>query len=224
MFTVGPLTFHLYGLLIGLGVLAAGWQASKYHKGIWDALVWVVGWGLVGARLYHVIDQWDYYWLRPGEIIMLWQGGLGIYGGIAGGLIGLWLYAKNKNKFWQLADAGVMGLPLGQAIGRWGNYFNQELYGRTTDLPWGIIINGNKYHPLFLYESLWCVLIWLILKKINYKLGKGKMLAAYLGLYGLGRFWLEFLRIESWHFMGIDVAQGISVGLMVGAIIFLKQK
>lgn len=227
MFNIGSLTFHVYGLLIGLGVLAGAWQAAKYNKKIWDVLPWVLGCGLVGARLYHVIDQWNYYWLHPGEIIMLWRGGLGIFGGILGGLLGLWWQTKIWKQWLKIADAGVIGLALGQAIGRWGNYFNQELYGIPTNLRWGIyikpenrlieVINYDYFHPLFLYESLWCLAIFFLLKKLNYKIGSGKTLTIYLGLYGLGRFFLEFLRLESWQWQGVNVAQAISLALVIGA-------
>ncbi|MEK7514012.1 MAG: prolipoprotein diacylglyceryl transferase [Patescibacteria group bacterium] len=231
MFNIGPVTFHLYGLLIGLGVLAGGWQASKYNKKIWEVLPWVLGCGLAGARLYHVIDQWDYYWLHPGQIVMLWRGGMGIFGGILGGLVGLWWQAKTWKNWLKLADAGAVGLALGQVIGRWGNYFNQELYGKPTSLPWAIyikpenrlieVINYDYFHPLFLYESLWCLIIFIILiKAINrykYKIGSGQVLVLYLGLYGLGRFFLEFLRLESWRVQGVSVAQLISLGLVMAA-------
>ena len=162
----------------------------------------MLGCGLAGARLYHVIDQWDYYWLHPGQIVMLWRGGMGIFGGILGGLVGLWWQAKTWKNWLKLADAGAVGLALGQVIGRWGNYFNQELYGKPTSLPWAIyikpenrlieVINFDYFHPLFLYESLWCLIIFIILiKAINrykYKIGSGQVLVLYLGLYGLGRF------------------------------------
>jgi len=242
MFTVGPLTFHLYGLMIGLGVLAGTWAASlaesrraaKKDKLVWDSLPWVIGGGIIGARLYHVIDLWSYYSQHLAQIPAVWHGGMGIYGGILGGVVGLWLYVrKRKGRILPLLDAGAVGLPLGQAIGRWGNYFNQELYGKSTDLPWGIyikpenrliqVMNFDKFHPLFLYESLWCLLIFIIIIKIIkvIPIGKGKIFAVYLGLYGLGRFFLEFLRIEPWTINGVNVAQIISLGLILGAVSFI---
>ncbi|MBU1499928.1 prolipoprotein diacylglyceryl transferase, partial [Patescibacteria group bacterium] len=134
--------------------------------------------------------------------------------------------------FWKLLDAGAVGLPLGQAIARWGNYFNQELYGRPTSLPWGIYIRPEnrllsvweheRFHPLWLYESLWCLIIFIIIIKIIkvIPMGKGKIFAAYLGLYGLGRFFLEFLRIEPWTIQGVNVAQAISAGLIIAVVIW----
>ena len=233
MFSIGWLTFHFYGLMIGLGVLVAAWVAQKLiHKfSVWDSLILVIGLGVVGARLYHVLDYWSYYRENLGEIPALWHGGMGIFGGILGGVVGAWLVTRNKQKFLELLDAAAVGLPLGQAIGRLGNWFNQELYGLPTDLPWGIFIKPEnrllsvweqeKFHPLFIYESLWCLIIFLLLKRMvkTIPLGKGKIFALYLGLYGLGRFFLEFLRIESWFIGGINVAQAIALGLTALGIV-----
>jgi len=236
MFTVGPVTFHLYGLMIGLGVLVGAWVASKKDKKIWDCLVWVIGGGIIGARLYHVVDWWSYYSEHLSQIPAVWQGGMGIYGGILGGILGLWIYTRRREepnlRLLKLLDAGALGLPLGQAIARWGNYFNQELYGLPTNLPWGIYIRPENrllevmdfkyFHPLFLYESIYCLIIFIIIIKIIkvIPIGRGKIFAAYLGLYGFGRFWLEFLRIESWTIQGINVAQVISAGLMITVLIW----
>jgi len=237
MFTVGPVTFHLYGLMIGLGVLVGAWVASKKDKKIWDCLVWVIGGGIIGARLYHVVDWWSYYSQHLSQIPAVWQGGMGIYGGILGGILGLWIYTRRREEpnllFLKLLDAGALGLPLGQAIARWGNYFNQELYGLPTNLPWGIYIRPENrllevmdfkyFHPLFLYESLWCLIIFIIIINIIkvIPMGKGKIFAVYLGLYGLGRFFLEFLRLEAWTINGVNVAQMISAGLILGALGFI---
>ena len=235
MWTLGRLNFHGYGFLIGLGMLAGAGVCARMAglvklkaEDVWDGLLWMVGGGVVGARLYHVVDYWQYYMTNPGEILAIWHGGLGIFGGILGGAIGLWLYTKSRVKFLKLADLASLGLPIGQAIGRWGNFVNQELYGKPTSLPWGIYIEPEKrllevleyerFQPLFLYESLWSLgvfvaLYWLV-KKGKIKLGKGKLFVTYLGLYGFGRFWLEFLRIEAWEIYGVNVAQVISVGLV----------
>lgn len=245
--SVGPATFHLYGFLIGLGVLVAAEVAERVRcklaakdkewraVSVWDSLIWAVAGGLIGARLYHVIDWWDYYWLHPEEIIKLWRGGLGIFGGILGGAIGLWIYSRSKKRLLMMLDLAGLSLPLGQAIGRWGNYFNQEVYGLPTNLPWAIyikpenrllsVIDFERFHPLFLYESLWCLLIfgliyWLIEKK-KLVIGKGRVLVLYLGLYGLGRFFLEWLRIEGWIINGVNVAQAISLGLILAALGFI---
>ncbi len=251
--SVGPATFHLYGFLIGLGVLAAAEVAERVRRklaakdkewrevSVWDSLIWVVAGGLIGARLYHVIDWWDYYWLHPGEIIMLWRGGLGIFGGILGGVIGLWIYSRSKKKLLMMLDLAGLGLPLGQAIGRWGNYFNQELYGLPFDSAqgeppfWAIyikpenrllsVIDFERFHPLFLYESLWMIITFIIIIKIiknnKLKIGSGMVFATYLGFYGFGRFFLEWLRIEAWLINGVNVAQAISLGLILSALGFI---
>lgn len=245
--SVGPATFHLYGFLIGLGVLAAAEVAERVRRklavkdkgwrevSVWDSLIWVVAGGLIGARLYHVIDWWDYYRLNPAEIIKLWRGGLGIFGGILGGAIGLWIYSRSKKKLLMMLDLAGLSLALGQAIGRWGNYFNQELYGKPTNVPWAIyikpenrllsVIDFERFHPLFLYESLWMIISFIIIIKIiknnKLKIGSGMVFAAYLGLYGFGRFWLEGLRIEAWIINGVNVAQAISLGLILLALGFI---
>jgi phosphatidylglycerol:prolipoprotein diacylglycerol transferase len=235
MWSLGRLTFHLYGFLIGLGVLVGAGVSARMARlvelktdEIWNGLLWVVGGGMIGARLYHVVDYWGYYSRNLVEIVAVWQGGLGIFGGILGGMLGLWVYTRKKEIFLKMLDLVAFGLPVGQAIGRWGNFFNQELYGKPTSLPWGIyirpenrllsVIEYERFQPLFLYESLWClgvfgVLHWLVKDKVV-KLGKGRLFIFYLGFYGLGRFFLEFLRIESWKIYGVNVAQAISLGLV----------
>jgi len=254
MITIGAITFYLYGLLIGLGILAAtGIVEIIRRKGLvnknelksWsvgEVMVWAVGLGMIGARIYHVVDLWKYYMVKPKEILMLWNGGLGIYGGILGGILGALIYSfktvekKSLKDVWKrfltITDVVVMGVPLGQTIGRWGNFFNQELYGLPTSLPWGIYIRPEnrllevmeyeRFHPLFLYESLWCLFIFLILWRIvikkKLKIGKGGIVLTYLGLYGLGRFMLEYLRIESWQIYGVNVAQGISA-VLIGIVV-----
>jgi phosphatidylglycerol:prolipoprotein diacylglycerol transferase len=170
--------------------------------------------------------------------VAVWHGGLGIFGGILGGGVGLWIYTRKKDIFLKMLDLVAFGLPIGQAIGRWGNFFNQELYGKPTSLPWGIyirpenrllsVIEYERFQPLFLYESLWCLgvfgaLHWLVKDKVV-KLGKGGVFIFYLGLYGLGRFFLEFLRIESWKIYGVNVAQAISLGLVGWATYWWRRR
>mgnify|MGYP000692919555 CR=1 FL=1 len=245
MIKLGAFEFHLYGLMVGLGVWLGAWTAEKIRNkfknnykflskiDIWDNLVWIVGMGIIGARIYHVIDFWGYYKNHLVEVPQVWLGGLGIYGGIIGGIIGARLATKEKQRFLGLLDLGGVGLPLGQAIGRWGNWFNQELYGKPTDLPWGIYIEPEKrllsviekeyFHPLFFYESLWCLVSFLlIIKTINcWKIGQGRVISLYLGLYGFGRLVLEFWRIDSWTVNGVNVAQAISTGLIVISATYL---
>lgn len=253
---VGPVAFHLYGLLIGLGIIVGAYVGAKLVKvkmdSVWDGLVWVVAGGLIGARAYHVLDLWQYYWLNPGEIVMLWKGGMGIFGGMLGGVVGLWIWSgkggyeltrKVRNlKFFKLMDVAGFGLPVGQFIGRWGNYFNQELYGKPFDSAqgkpfdsiignppfWSIyiapenrlteVMDYERFHPLFLYEGIWNLIgfvgLWWFLKKKRLKTGEGGVLVSYLGWYGLGRFLLEFLKIEVWQVCGVNTAQVISLGLV----------
>ena len=241
MFSLGPITFHLYGLLIGLGILAAAFVAEKLRQRfkktdkllqkfiVWDSLLYIVGFGLIDARLYHVVDLWGYYWLHPGKIIMLTEGGMGIFGGMVGGLFGAWLATKDKKIFRRLIDLVAVGAPLGQAIGRLGNYFNQELYGLPTKLPWGIyikpenpflqFIDVDRYHPLFLYEMIWNAIVFGVLYFVainrKVKIGTLVLFTSYLGLYSLGRFFLEFLKIDPWKIYGINVAQAISLALII---------
>lgn len=252
MIEVGSYSIHIYGLIIGIGILVGFLVAEKVrlefvkrdisYKGFlaWDGLWWVVIPGIVLARMYHVIDYWEYYREHYMLIMQTWGGGMGIYGAIIGGTIGLWVYAKKRRiKLMILLDLAAFGLPIGQAIGRWGNYFNNELYGKPTDLPWGIPISITNrvsgfekythFHPLFLYESLWSlftfsVLYYLLRKKGN-KLAIGSYILIYLIMYGFGRFWLEFLRIEPWSIGGVNVAQLVSLGFVVVSIasLFLRK-
>ena len=274
--------FHLYGFFIALGILAGLLVVDKIAdvqnfvnkdkdgKGlevdVFSILPWILIPGIIGARFYHVVDYWSYYDKNLIEIFYLWQGGLGIFGGIIGGVSGLFIYSafislKQFRKdikileikklmeispqyfnilisnFFSLLDLGAIGLPLGQAIGRWGNYFNQELYGLPTSLPWGIYIrpenrlpgfeNFERFHPLFLYESLGCLLIFLIIFGIaNFSSrSHGKLFFLYLFLYSFLRFWLEFLRIEGWRIKGIRVNQFVCLSLMmIPTLSFFKRR
>ena len=215
--------FHWYGLIIGVGILAA-LQASTWlakRRRIEEEVIWKVAWwvligGLIGARIYHVLDLWnEIYSLNPISAFYVWNGGLGIIGGLIGGIIGLALYFRFqtsnfrlKHSFQHLVDIAFFGLPLAQVIGRIGNFINQEVYGMPTDLPWGIYIEPKNrlsgyeqfswFHPLFAYEALWILLgfgLMFLAEKTN-KLGwiKRSFTGFYLVWYGMGRFWLDFLR------------------------------
>ena len=212
---------NAYGAIVSLGIGVGAWiagRASK-RKEIWDVLPWIVIPGVIGARAYHVIDWWEYYrqhlWLVP----VVWTGGLGIYGGVAGGVVGLWLWCKkNGQKLGEWLDIAAVGLPLGQAIGRGGNYFNQELYGKATSLPWAIYIKAEDgyFHPLFLYESLWNLFVFGVMWRLRRMRG---VFIVYLGLYGLGRFGLEGLRMENWW-----VNKIISLGLVMVSLGWLWKR
>jgi phosphatidylglycerol:prolipoprotein diacylglycerol transferase len=253
MVEVGPLTFHLYGAVVGLGILVGFWTASRMAQrfsprsmhlalrsiNVWDGVWWVLIPAIVGARIYHVVDYWQFYKENLLLVLAIWKGGLGIFGGLLGGVLGVWVYAKRNNlSFLALLDLAAFGLPIGQAIGRWGNFFNQELYGKPTNLPWGIpvcLVNRPRgfeqfthFHPLFLYESLWSILVFgllfLLWKVKGVKIARGSYFTGFLVLYGLGRFFLEDLRTESWVIEGINVAKSLSMlEVLIGGL-FLYSK
>lgn len=220
--TVFGFQFHLYGLLIALGILTSAsisaWLAKR--RGIspdlvWNGLWWVVIPALVGARLYHVIDRWgDIYSFDPISIFYVWNGGLGIFGGLVGGIIGLFGYWKwklpitdNHVPITQLLDLIFFGLPLGQAIGRIGNFVNQEVYGLPSSLPWTIFIDPehrargyeqfSRFHPLFAYEAIWCLAgfgIMLSTEKLTVILSSAKERRISLGSFALLRMTLSVIR------------------------------
>ena len=201
---------------------------------------------LIGGRLYHVIDQWTLYQDDPIKIILPPYSGLGAYGGLITGLIALWLFVRyHHQSFWRWADAAVAGVFIMQAIARWGNFFNQELYGPPTNLPWGIAIDcahrvveyacppgsdpaatlGEHFHPLFLYESLsgflgLVTVLWLT-RRYGHRLRPGDLVAVFFIWYGSVRFVLELLRTNNWTFYGVPVAQIVSAGFVVAALVIL---
>lgn len=230
----------MYGILISLGILIASLKAESIAKNedkdinvLWGGFVWLITMGLIGARLYHVIDYWSYYSENPIKILYVWSGGLGIFGAIITGAITVIIYTHVKKvdmKPW-LDLAGIV-MPLGQAIGRWGNFFNKELFGPPTKLPWGIYIPQEKrpqnyltesfFHPLFLYESLSNLILYLVLIHIYNRsrnlFGSGFFCAAYLLGYSIIRFSIEFLKIEAWTINGWNVAQLICLILSCASI------
>ncbi len=241
---------YWYGILIVAGALAGAFIATREarRRGIdpdhvWNALLAALILGVIGARLYHVISSpagsnigLSYYMQNPLEILNFRQGGLGIYGAVAGGVLGLYLYARwAKVNFLQLLDIGAPGLAFGQAIGRWGNFFNQELYGYPTTLPWGIPIDlahrlpmfadltqypveTTRFTPTFLYESLFDVAMGVLLVVIaqRWKREKnGDLFLLWGMLYGVGRFLTEFQRPDAWTISGIATAQLIGIALVV---------
>lgn len=240
MIEILGIPIRLYGVCIALGILAAT-QVSAYisrqadidESVLWDGLGWIVLGAVVGARAYHVIDFWSYYSQYPQDIIAVWKGGLGIFGAVIVGAGTFWLYTKYKQLDFKVSlklyDIFAIGIPLGQAIGRWGNYFNQELYGPPSSLPWAIYISPeyrlsgyeqfDRFQPLFLYESLlnfglFLLLFW-IYKKSFWRLGSLAYVGLYLAGYAAIRFLLEFIRLESWQLGGVATAQLISGGLFV---------
>lgn len=245
-----------YGIIIMLGVLAAGFVASREFKRrgvntelVWDALPWVVIAGVIGARLWHVFTPTpqdiaagittEYYLQNPLELINLRRGGLGIPGAVIAGALGMFIYARVKKMSFSLwTDSVAPGLVLAQGIGRWGNFFNQELYGAPTTLPWGIGIEDvhrvqgftyadgfgpeTRFHPLFLYESLWNIglaflLLW-VARKFGDRLKSGDVFLLYLIGYPLIRFLLEFLRLNSAQIAGINFNQTFMLVVLVLAL------
>jgi phosphatidylglycerol:prolipoprotein diacylglycerol transferase len=225
MLQVGPFALRYYGLCIALGIVVATWLTGREleRKGYdgtlaLDSLFFIVPLGFVGARAYHVITDYELYSNDPFPgVFAVWNGGLGIYGGVVGGFIGLLIFARIRNiSPWAFADAVAPGLVLAQAIGRWGNYFNQELFGRPSDLPWAIrIAPGNRpvgfsdattFHPTFLYESIWDVVVCLILlyvaRHFADRLKNGDVFLLYVSLYSFGRFFVETLRIDPAFLIG----------------------
>ena len=226
-----------YGVIISTGVLLGVLIALKEAKrtgfkedNLLDFLLYAIPAGIVGARAYYVIFSWDYYSQNLSQIINIRNGGLAIHGAIIAGVItGIIFCKKRKINFLELIDLVIPSLILGQAIGRWGNFVNQEAYGGPTDLPWGIIVNGQKVHPTFFYESIIniCVFIFLIWFRKHKKATHGQIFGLYLILYSAGRFFVEGLRTDSLMFLGMRVAQLISISsiiLGVSLLIYLKKK
>jgi phosphatidylglycerol---prolipoprotein diacylglyceryl transferase len=228
IFEVGPFALRWYGLCIALGIAAATWLTARElnrrgYDGAMalDALFFVVPLGFIGARIYHVITDYDLYDGDPHSffpgIFEVWNGGLGIYGAVIGGFLGLLIFARLRGiSAWAFADAAAPGLILAQAIGRFGNYFNQELFGWPSDLPWAIEIAPENrppqftdvasFHPTFLYESIWDVLVCLILlfvaRRFADSLKNGDVFLLYVCLYSVGRFFVETLRIDPAFLIG----------------------
>ncbi|MEN9208443.1 MAG: prolipoprotein diacylglyceryl transferase [Gloeomargarita sp. GMQP_bins_14] len=234
----GPLVIRWYGALIALAVLL-GLQLSQFlakRRGlnpdhIADLALALVVFSLLGARLYYVAFQWPYYAQNPWEIPAIWHGGLAIHGAILAGLLTTYVYAhRRKISLWQLTDVLVPSLALGQTIGRWGNFFNSEAFGRPTDWPWKLYIPYEKrppefrqfayFHPTFLYESLWNLLVGGVLLYLFFRyprLRPGTLTLVYMAGYSLGRFFIEGLRTDSLMLGPWRVAQLVSlVGMAVG--------
>ncbi|MDB9312207.1 prolipoprotein diacylglyceryl transferase [Spirulina sp. CS-785/01] len=237
LFEFGPLTVRWYGILMMSAIVIGSWVASREVKrkgqnpdDLWDMLLWIIIPGFIGARLYYVFIQSPrndqgigYYLSNPEQILQIWGGGIHIFGGFLFGGIALYLFTRIKNlPTLKFLDAIALGLPLAQAIGRWGNFINQELYGPPTTLPWGLKIDPSRrispyndlsqypesvrFHPLFLYESLWnfigFFLIFWISRRFGKQLKTGDIVLMYLIWYPFGRFFIEFLRTDSWFFPG----------------------
>jgi prolipoprotein diacylglyceryl transferase len=238
---VGPVPIRAYAFAIILGVVVAvvigerRWVARGGSTGlVTDVATFAVPGGIVGARIYHVVTSPDRYLDEPLAALYVWQGGLGIPGGIAGGFLVGWLVLRHRGVSpGAFADAIAPGVAVAQAIGRLGNWFNQELFGRPTTLPWGLLIDPDNpdavpgaeaYHPTFLYELLWnlgvaAVVVW---ADRRFRLGGGRVFALYLALYALGRAWIEALRIdEAQEFLGLRLNDYVMAVVFVGAVTYL---
>jgi phosphatidylglycerol:prolipoprotein diacylglycerol transferase len=244
-FFIGPLHVRFYGIILMLGAVAGAWLATRETKRrgynpeiVWDLLTYLLIGGIIGARIWHILTPppssaitAGWYFTHPLDALAIWKGGLGIPGAVIGGLIVLFFYTrKHKLNFAEWTDIVAPSIALGQAIGRWGNFFNQELYGGPTNLPWGIAIQKEhrvdqyqdlsrfpvettRFHPLFLYESIWnlanmFLLLW-ISRRFADRLKKGDIFLIYLIVYPVGRFFLDFLRVDASMVGGININQTV---------------
>ena len=236
-FAAGPITVRWYGILMATAILVGFWLAHRRAveenlpaDDLLRAAQWAVVAGLVGARLYEVAFNWDYYGRYPGKIIAVWEGGLAMHGGlIVGPLVGIWLAWKWKLPILRGLDVTAPSFAIGQAIGRWGNFFNEEAFGRPTDLPWKLYISPphrppgytqfDYFHPTFLYESVWDLLVFgLLIVWLRPRLREqpGALFFAYIGLYSIGRFAIEAIRLDSFWLGPFRVAQLASLlGVLV---------
>ncbi|MEM1239387.1 MAG: prolipoprotein diacylglyceryl transferase [Cyanobacteria bacterium P01_H01_bin.26] len=248
---IGPFALRWYGLLMATAVITGSWFASKEierrgknPEDFWDMLIWVLIPAFLGARLYYVFVQSGdtaYYLANPGQILQVWGGGIHIFGAFIVGSIALWLFTKVRRlPTLVYLDAAAVGLPIAQAIGRWGNFINQELYGPPTNWPFALRIDPRhrlapyndlaaypettRFHALFLYESVWNLLGFLLLYWVSKRFGRqlrpGDLSLLYLVWYPFGRFFIEFLRTDSWFFPGtpFNVVHILSLVAVVGAI------
>ncbi|MFF5956715.1 prolipoprotein diacylglyceryl transferase [Streptomyces luteogriseus] len=233
---LGPIPLRGYAFCIIIGVFVAVWLGNKrwIARGgragtVADIAVWAVPFGLVGGRLYHVITDYELYFSEGRDWVdafKIWEGGLGIWGAIALGAVGAWIGCRRRGiPLPAYADAIAPGIAFAQAIGRWGNWFNQELYGKPTDLPWALEITSSSdgrvpgtYHPTFLYESLWCIgvaflVIW---ADRRFRLGHGRAFALYVAAYCTGRAWIEYMRVDDAHHI-----LGLRLNVWTAILVFL---
>ncbi|WUV15381.1 prolipoprotein diacylglyceryl transferase [Streptomyces sp. NBC_01485] len=233
---LGPIPLRGYAFCIIIGVFVGVWLGNRrwVARGgrvgtVADIAVWAVPFGLVGGRLYHVITDYELYFSEGRDWVdafKVWEGGLGIWGAISLGAVGAWIGCRRRGiALPAYADAIAPGIALAQAIGRWGNWFNQELYGRETDLPWALHITSSVdgrvpgyYHPTFLYESLWCIGVALLViwADRRFKLGHGRAFALYVAAYCAGRAWIENMRVDDAHHI-----LGLRLNVWTALIVFV---
>jgi len=232
--SIGPLTIHIYGLVIAIAIFL-GWVLAKKRAAIYKVprklfddpiLIIPLILAISGARIYHIADYWDYYQNNLDQILVIWNGGLGIFGAIAGALLGFWAVAKIKKiDIWKILDLSAPSLLLGQAIGRIANYINQEGFGPPTDKPWGIYINpenrplqfisSTQFHPTFFYEAAINFIFFIILIILAKKLQRGQSFSLYLIFYASSRFITEFWRIDTWTVGEVKVAHVVAVSVFL---------
>ncbi|MGB8702763.1 MAG: prolipoprotein diacylglyceryl transferase, partial [Thermosynechococcaceae cyanobacterium] len=235
---LGPIGLRWYGLLIASAVLIGMTLSQRLARVrqlspelVGDLAIWLIVGAIPGARLYYVLFQWSYYSQHPDQIFAIWRGGIAIHGAILGGTLAALIFSRLKHcSFWRLADVVAPSLILGQAIGRWGNFFNSEAFGSPTDLPWKLLIPPEHrpsgyaseayYHPTFLYESLWNLMGFGLLMTVFLRFPKAKrgtIFLAYAIAYSCGRFWIESLRTDSLMLGPLKIAQVVSlVGIAIG--------
>ncbi|GKV57061.1 prolipoprotein diacylglyceryl transferase [Sporosarcina sp. NCCP-2222] len=245
-FELGPISVRWYGILITLGIVLAFIvvQREMVKRGmhpdfLTDLLIWAVPISIISARIYYVIFQWDIYKDHPADIIKVWEGGIAIHGALIGAFLTTYIYTKKRGiSFWKVADIAVPGILIGQIIGRWGNFVNQEAHGgpvsesfkQNTIIPDWIMnqmtIDGVTYHPTFLYESLWNVvglLIVLVIRRINLK--RGEVFFFYLVWYSIGRFFIEGMRTDSLYGGDLRAAQIVSIiAIIAGVSLFIYRR
>lgn len=243
-FEIGPIALRWYGFLIAsavlIGITLSQYLAKRRNINpdlIGDVAIWIIISAIVGARIYYVLFQWQEYVNRPGDMIAIWKGGIAIHGAIIGGTLAAAIFARlNRISLWQLMDVFVPSVALGQAIGRWGNFFNSEAFGRPTNLPWKLFIPPSRrppeylqydyFHPTFLYESIWNLLVFCGLMYLFFwglrrpeRLKIGTLTLIYFITYSLGRFWIEGLRTDSLMLGPLRIAQVVSiVGVILGTL------
>ena len=248
--SIGPLTIHLYALCIITGIAVAIWIGRRRYSNLGgnpddvsEVAIWAVPFGIIGGRIYHVISSPQQYFGangNPADALRIWQGGLGIWGAISLGAVGAYIYFKTHKttlSFAKLLDSLAPGVIIAQAIGRIGNYFNQEVFGKPTTLPWAIEIEAKNrpdgyeaittFHPTFFYELLWCLFIAYLLIKLpgflkSVARNSGDIFALYVAGYTAGRLWIEALRIdEANYILGLRLNIWVSIIVFTAAVIYL---
>jgi len=241
---LGPLRLNAYGLMIAIGVIAAvriaGRRAETKGVGTTEDIssiaMWAVPAGVIGGRAYHVLTDYERFQGHWFDAVKIWQGGLGIWGGVtAGVVVGWWCARRRGLDAWWIISCAAPAIAIAQAIGRWGNWFNQELFGRPTTLPWALKVSGNiaekagyaagtTFHPTFLYESVGCVVLaWLLIRlerRVNP--ARGRLFAWYVVGYTVLRFGTESIRIDTAHHVGgMRLNQWVAIGVFAVAVLFL---